>query len=63
MNDRDEDVAEKAVFAIYNTKSDESVDKIIELAREASRREVQEKTIFWLGQLASKKVGFVTTDL
>lgn len=48
-------LGEKAVFAISQMKSTESLDFLIDLAYNAKNRKIRKKAIFWLGQKASKK--------
>lgn len=54
FKDRSEELRKKAVFAISQIPAPEAIDALIELAR-STDSEVAKESVFWLGQMASKK--------
>jgi hypothetical protein len=54
-DDPDEEVREMAVFSISRLPSDQSVPKLIELARSHRSPGVREQAVFWLGQSADPR--------
>jgi HEAT repeat protein len=60
---RDDDVKEKLIWVLSESKDREATDKLIDIAQKDRDREMRKKALFWLGQKNDPRVQKILMDI